>query len=358
MNTQGDDPLNDDNDSNQTAFHPEVVWGFIGFHRRRIIGAALVFCVGYFLWSSLARDDSRKSKSAESTEVSPAGEKSTDVLLESVIQAGDLLRTQPPPSATSTLQGRLKSIETLLSRSLSPSQQEYCHAAKIESVGALFNANEQGKLELGGTEEAIQEIDRQYSNHDAPLLAAKANLICLRVALYKYIVDKIDIDQLNAEVESRKESICRSPVTISSFAVLLVKLSQVTTDVDDVRKICLRNLRYIGEINEDISKKLAVDILLSELDLPSLAVRVRQEVDGADQEVAQLFDSLSQYSNFPVVIYSIAASTIRSHQIIGERERAEVLLGRLKEIEPTITFDDVRTQVQRGIQMLEASARE
>ena len=107
-----------------------------------------------------------------------------------------------------------------------------------------------------------------------------------------------------------------------------------------------------------MAKQLAIDLLLNERDLSSLAFRVKQKAAGVDDEVAQLFDSLEKYANFPVPVYSVAASTVRSYQLNGEDERAKVLLERLKGVEPKITFEYVRSELQRGIAILEASAKE
>jgi hypothetical protein len=368
MNSQGDKSLNNTNEINnaneinedtQPTLRPEIVWGFIVFHHRSIISAILVLGIGLFLWNSMASDDAdQSSDTTASIEVLPTEKKPTETLLESVIQTTSSWRTQSPPIAAVTLKQRLKEIETLLSRKLPAAQREYCQTAKIETVGFLFSTNLQGTLNLRGTEQAIQEIDRQYSNHESPLLAAKANLTCLITTLDKYVAGKIDVDQLNTEIETRRTSVCESPVTRPSFAAWLGSLSRLTTDADDVRKICLRNLEYIGKIDQTMAKQLAIDLLLNERDLSSLAFRVKQKAAGVDDEVAQLFDSLEKYANFPVPVYSVAASTVRSYQLNGEDERAKVLLERLKGVEPKITFEYVRSELQRGIAILEASAKE
>lgn len=342
-----------------TMLQPEILLGFFLFHRRTIMGAILIAGIGYFLWPSSARNDkSRGQANSVLNEAVSTGEKSTEELLESVVNPSESWQAKSPPIAASILERQLKDVETLLSRELPASQIEYCQRVKIELLDLLYAIKKIGGLELTGIEEALAEIDRQYSGHENAMLAAKVNLACLRITMEKYRSGEVDADRVAAEIARRREKICRSSVALPEFVSLLVTANRVTFDEGEMKKINAQNLQYVGSINQELAKQMAVNLLRSDMDLPSLAVRVRQKLDGADREVAELFDALLEYSNFPVEAYSVAASAVRAYQIIGDEKRADFFLDRLREIEPKITIEQIREEVKRGVAMLEASAKE
>jgi hypothetical protein len=378
LNTPEPDTFEDENEAPATRFRPEIAWGFLVFHRRSILGAILIFSVGYFLWTATSKQNDSDDASASTDRISsnsavpknligytgveaaslPDAEKSTEDLIEMVLESAKSWRSETPATAATPLKRRLKNLSILLSRELPATQREFCLVSYIETVGFLSAIDERGGLNLEGVDAAVQEIDELYGNHPNTLIAAKANLACLRAAMDDFLSQKIGLKQVESEIDERRDKICASPVTVRAFADLLVAINRLAGYSSETKKIGVRNLWHIATIDRLVAQKMALDIFFNDLEVGNLAVRVRQKSSDSDSDVEALFEAIEEFPNFSVNVYSVAASSIRSYQIIGQEEKADLLLDQLRKIAPTITFEDVRSEVERGIGMLEDTAAE
>ncbi len=364
-------PFNDDPDHVPVKpFQPGVILGFINFYRRFIVGTLLLAGVAYLILCLNYSEIAGMFQAVSVTEARVATPESqafeplkSAVLLTTDEEINWLLDTngewaaKSPAAVAEMLQFRADKLKKLLEgRDLEPAQRTYCVHNYIDVVGLLSRVSGKTTNGVTGIDEMVAEVDELFGQTIDKDIAAKAKAIFVQHALAQF-VDARSNNSFKAFSNALRDR--QSAIKESELALVYVTnvFSEVVTKAGDdsrLRRILIRYLSNVIDQPELALVDLAKKVFFSEVDLDTLAIRLRDQPLSADSDMRFLLRQLKKHPDIPAPIYSKTVSFIGACIDNDQHEQAQRYLDQLREIARSITVEHIRDQVDKEIALLES----
>ena len=384
MNTESFNEVHEPDEDPERGFELGLIFAFLNFHRRTILGMILVAAVAYFLvhlnkkevandvdadsivatvqTSAFPGSQIAQAPEEQTAPVVPLKPKTTNQRLDQLLDSATAWAQAAPAEAVITLKQRLAELKALLgSQDLTPSQRKYCVYNYIDSVGALsgYHASLVGGVQ--GIDGIVAEVDQIYgaSENEEVAAAAKVVLVCHKMA--KFLTSRGDEDFADLQEAFMKNLDVISKST-KSWEFLARSLAQYVKDSGNDDRLCRLAADHLERIvvsapSDLIATELANSLffLPARVNMKTLSMRVKAQVEHADEDVQFLFGHLKKHPNMPVTVYSMATTAINSYHKNGKHDKAKSGLEKLREIEALITvcllYTSPSPRDQRGSRM-------
>ena len=374
------EPFNDDPDHVPVAkFRPEIILGFIAFHRRFIIGTVLLLGVAYLLvrlnyphlldnlTGVSATDVINSDGATKITSATPSTEFEYPARLESPgpvdldEEFSELLRTngiwakKRYSFQAELLQDRLEKLRSLLAnQNLAPERRSYCEHNHIDIVRMLSEVSEKIITTIDGLDEMVVEVDKLYGQSKNKDLAAKASAVFVQHKLTRFLKTRSDdnFEELKNLFLARKDTIKNCAIASRYLAKLLCNAIVLAGDDSRLRELAIEHLTRHADQPQLVFVELAKEIFFAGVDLDTLPKRMLDQDFNVDEDMQLLLKQLKKHPDMPVPIYAVAVSSIQASIDNGRHEQGGRYLNQLREIEPLITAKVIRERVNKAIDLI------
>jgi len=379
-------PFNDDPDYVPVRdFNPMVIFAFLNFHRRFILGGLLLAVVGYFLMqpnvSSPDSDDDNNNNAlvaqeseptspsgeielepslAESTEpsVSEAPQRTVNQQINLLLASANKWRNISAAGAVYSLKVRYDRINKLAIRDdIKPRQLAYCVQERIKALGAMSELNQKVSGGVEGLDEMIAEAVQAHEGSEDEEIAALVKSVLVGHLARRFAGNQNEENFAAFKVAffDKRDAIALSDTAQLHMTYAIRDATVTKGDDPGLRELAGDHLSRVLFWSDDVVVDLAKNLHFPKADWRSLESRIKTGSPGAETDVQILLASVDKHHELPVIVYSTITLAIKWYHDAGEIQKAQRFLGQLEEISQKITSERIRKNVEDGIATLKTS---
>ncbi len=301
-------------------------------------------------------DETLRSESTNPNTDSEFANQSINQLIERSIKIHQTWGKEAPGIGIALCKERARLSQHLLQRKLTESQEIFAITSYIDATSLIDSLNVSSKMQLKGTRTPLVEIDQKYSDHDNDDIAAKANLAISLAPLYKFMVTGApeQATQFESECRQRLGKIALNNSALTRLADLAIaahnKLETDSPSAGTFAKLADLLLELPDKQSRRIALQYREHLLYDRFDPRTINLMGGENDTTARQQVKDFFQTLTEHPDSSPQTYRKAVEIIKSFQRLGRTEDTIRLTRWLEQITDQIPLDQNQQTIKKAIQ--------